>query len=210
MDKIRLAPGVFDKNAKVYEAKNMDTSLYHDTFDVFCDSIGKDDAAILELACGPGNVTKYLLNKRPGYKILGTDLSPAMLELAKTNNPGVEFQLMDMGDIKNMGKKFDGVLCGFGLPYLSKEESVQLIADAATILNNGGVLYLSTMEDDYNKSAMQTSPSGDKVFMYYHEADYLLQAFEANGFEMIAVERKTSTNEDVPAVVDLVLIGKKV
>jgi 23S rRNA G2069 N7-methylase RlmK/C1962 C5-methylase RlmI len=43
-------------------------------------------------------------------------------------------------------------MCGFCLPYLSKEEAVKLIRDAAAILNPDGVFYISTMEDDYSKS----------------------------------------------------------
>lgn len=206
MDKNKEAVEVFDKHAKMYQEKYMDVSLYHDTLDIFCNSIAKNDAAILELACGPGNVTRYLLNKRPDLKILATDLSENMLELAVANNPAAEIQLLDCRAIGQLDKAYDGIICGFALPYLSKEEAIQLISDAAKILQPGGVLYLSTMEDDYSKSGWQTSSKGDKVYIYYHEAGYLIKAMEDNGLTLLY---QSTLPAPVNGDTDLILIAIK-
>ncbi|WP_438426090.1 hypothetical protein [Aquimarina macrocephali] len=47
----------------------MNLEMYHDTFDLFCKSIKKDNAEVLELGFGPGNITKYILQKRPDFNI---------------------------------------------------------------------------------------------------------------------------------------------
>ena len=209
MDKTKMAIDVFDKRANEYQAKFMDVGLYHDTFDLFCTSITKENAEILELACGPGNITRYLLNKRPDFKILGIDLAPNMIELAKRNNPTASFQCMDCRDIRLLGKKYDAVMCGFCLPYLSKEESVQLISDVYNLLESNGLLYISTMEDDYAKSGLESSSSGDQMFIHYHEADYLTQALLENGFKIIALQRKEYPKQDGSKTTDLVIIAGK-
>lgn len=206
MDKTKTAVDIFDKHARLYQDKYMDTSMYHDTFDAFCDNITRQNAEILELACGPGNITAYLLKKRPDLKILGTDLSPNMIGLAKANNPGAEFRLMDCRDLGTLDKKYDGIVCGFALPYLSKEEAIQLIGDAAGVLRPGGILYLSTMEDDYSKSGVQQSSTGDRMYLYYHQADYLTQALRDNGFTVVHVQRKTYA--DGSGTTDLVIIAR--
>ena len=59
MDKSQNAVNIFNKLAKHYQDKFMDTSMYHETFDIFCSLIKKQNAGILELACGPGNITQY-------------------------------------------------------------------------------------------------------------------------------------------------------
>ena len=138
MDKNKIAVGVFDKHATLYQEKFMDVNLYGDTFDFFCDTIKKQDADLLEIACGPGNITKYLLNKRPDLKIFGIDLAPAMIELAKINNPTAEFHLMDCRQIGTITKKFDAIMCGFCLPYLTKDETIKLLSDASILLNSKG------------------------------------------------------------------------
>lgn len=209
MDKTKIAVDVFNLRAVGYQEKYMDVSLYHNTLDIFLDNIHKPDAEILELACGPGNITRYMLDKRPSLKILATDLAPNMLELAMANNPGAVFQLLDCRNIAGINKKFDAIMCGFCLPYLSKEDTIQLINDASQLLLPGGILYLSTMEGDYSTSAWQTSSSGDKLFQYYHEAGYLTQALEHNGFNIIYLHRQEYPANTGSKVIDLIIIAQK-
>ncbi len=209
MDKTKIAVDVFNKLADLYQTKFMDVSLYHDTFDIFCNNIKKKNVEILELACGPGNITQYLLSKRPDFKLLGTDLAPNMIELAKINNPSAQFQLLDSRDIRKLNKTYDAIMCGFILPYLSKEDAIQLIKDAAFILNSDGAIYISTMEDDYSKSGFKKGSTGDEIYMHFHQADYLTEALIEAGFTIIDVQRKTYPAADNSTVVDLILIAKK-
>lgn len=208
MDRSKAAAEVFNKHASLYQDKFMDVSLYHDSFNFFCDSIKKENARVLELACGPGNITKYLLDKRPDLNIFGTDLAPNMIELAKQNNPSATFEVMDCRTIKNHNTTFDAVMCGFCLPYLSKQEAIQLIYDCGKLLNTGGVIYISTMEDDNSRSAFKKGSKGDEVFMNYHEEGYLKKALEEAGFKLEFTDRKHSTSNN-EAVIDLILIAKK-
>jgi len=210
MDKIQTPEEVFHKCAEEYEAKFMDFDLYNPTFDIFCHSIEKQNANVLEIACGPGNITRYIINKRSDFKILGIDFAENMVGLAKKNIPAAEFQLMDCKKITTLKKKFDAIMCGFCLPYLTKEEAMQLIEDGGNLLNPGGVFYISTMEDDYSKSAVKVSSSGEyRTFTYYHQEDYLRAAFEKNGFKIILLERKDYPADDGTKPVDLIIIAKK-
>jgi len=199
---------VFNRLAGQYQDKYMDTGLYHSTFDLFCSSIKVGDACVLDVACGPGNITHYLLSKMPALKILGIDLAPNMLRLAEINNPSASFLLADCRDIRSFNRKFDAIMCGFCLPYLSQEECIQLINDAATVLNTGGILYISTMEGNYSDSGFQTSSSGDQMHIYYHEADYLLTALTDNGFSLIDLQRIIYPGADGATITDIVLIAR--
>ncbi len=209
MDKTKIAVNVFNKLANLYQEKFMDVNLYGDTFDFFCNAIKKENAEILELACGPGNITKYLLNKRPGFKITGIDLAPNMIDLARINNPGAEFQIMDCRNIGTIEKKYDGIMCGFCLPYLSKEETIKLIGAASTRLKSNGILYISTMEDEYSKSGFKKGSTGDELFMHFHEADYLSDTLKENNFKIINLQRKKSPALDGTTMTDLILIAEK-
>src|SRR5690606_3808601 len=100
----------------------------------------------LEIGCGPGNITKYLLSKKPDFDILGIDIAPNMVELAKQNNPTAHFALMDCRQINQLDTKFDGIIGGFCLPYLTRVESEKLISDASDLLNDNGLIYLSFVE----------------------------------------------------------------
>jgi 2-polyprenyl-3-methyl-5-hydroxy-6-metoxy-1,4-benzoquinol methylase len=209
MDKTKIAVDIFNKLASGYQEKYMNVDFYQDTFDLFCSSIAKENALVLDIACGPGNITKYLLDKRPDLNVLGIDLAPNMIALAKINNPGADFQIMDARDIGMIGRKFDGIMCGFCLPYLSKEAAIKLIHDASGLLKPGGVFCLSTMEDDYANSGFRTGSSGDQIFMHFHQADYLTEALVNNGCSITDLRRKVYPAPDGSVTTDLLIIAVK-
>ena len=207
MDTTKNTIEIFNKCATSYQEKFMDVTLYHDTLDLFCDYIKNDNADIIDVACGPGNITRYLLNRNQNFKITGIDLAPNMIELAKINNPQADFMLMDARDIGKLNNKYDGVMCSFCLPYLSKDEALLYIKEARTILQPGGVLYLSTMEDDNSKSEFKTGSTGDQMFMNFHEGEYLTKALEENNFKILNLKRQNYPEKDGSKTIDLIIIA---
>ncbi len=202
---------IFNSYAKQYQDKFMNFDLYHETFDAFCKLIKTKSASILEIGCGPGNISKYLLNKRPDFKLLGIDIAPNMINLAKKNNPSADFKLMDAKHISEIKTKFNAVMCGFTFPYLNKKEVLQLIKNVSELLEQNGIFYISTMEDKYYKSKFLPKGNDSKkgLFTYYHEADYLVEALHKEGFKIEIVERKNYP-EPKDNSKDLIIIAKKI
>lgn len=199
----------WNKVASFYQDKFMDLDLYNDTYDFICNSISKTNAKLLEIGCGPGNITKYLLSKRPDYDILGTDIAPNMIALAKINNPTANFALMDSRLIHKIKARYDGVICGFCLPYLSQKDSRKLIADCYKLLNKNGCLYLSFVEGEPSKSNFQIGSTGDRVYFHFHDLNDLKTQLTKNKFSEIQtfkVHYKKSENE---IEVHTILLAKK-
>ncbi len=113
----------WNKVASLYQDKFMDLALYNDSYDFVCSSLNKSNLKVLEIGCGPGNITKYILSKRPDLDIFGIDIAPNMIELAKRNNPKASFAVMDSREISKIETKYDGIICGFCLLYLSQTDS---------------------------------------------------------------------------------------
>ena len=132
-----------------------------------------------------------------------------MLKLARKNVPNASFVEMDCRSVSNLNGTFDGIVCGFVLPYLSKNEAIQLIHDASDLLEPEGILYISTMEGLYSTSEQTKSSTGEyELFIHYHEFEYLDQAIKDAGLFLL----KTLRVESVSAgkdVVDLILLIKK-
>ncbi|MDX2135718.1 MAG: class I SAM-dependent methyltransferase [Saprospiraceae bacterium] len=203
------AAQIFNKHARWYQEQFMDVGLYHPSLDAFCAAIPKANAEVLELACGPGNLTRYVLEKRPDLRMLATDLAPNMLDLARENNPGAAFLLLDCRAIRSLGRRFDALLCGFALPYLSKAEVLQLVADAAAVLNPGGVFYLSAIEGDYEQSGSTTNSVGDTLDVYFYDYAFLEQSLLDAGFDVVYAERKEYTDGKGVLVADWMVVGRK-
>lgn len=199
---------IFNKYAQVYQDQFMDVSLYQKTLDYFLKLL-PSNANILEVACGPGNITKYLLQQQPYLNILATDLAPNMLNLARKNNPSAHIELLDMKDISTLKQPFNAIVCAFGFPYLSKQEALQWIKDVSKMLKSKGVLYISTMEDDHKKSGIEKGRQGDEMWMNYHEAGYLTKSLHESGFKTIQLERIVTQPKD-KKVTDLMIIAQKI
>jgi len=185
----------------------MDLDLYNDSYDLFCQQISTANPAILEIGCGPGNITQYLLNKRPDFYIQGTDISPNMIQLAKANNPTANFNVMDCREIGQLPNKFHGIIGGFCLPYLSAADSSKLIKACAALLNNKGILYISFVEGDYLQSGFQTGSSGDRTYFYFHSLESLIKELENNGFEIRQVLNKNYKKSDASAEMHTIIIA---
>lgn len=200
----------WNKLASAYQERFMDDDLYNDTYDRFCELIQKTNASVFEIGCGPGNLTKYLLAQRPDFKIQAIDVAPNMIALAKQNNPAADCKVMDCREIDKLDAKYDAIICGFCLPYLTKDDCAKLISDASFLLNEGGIFYLSAIEDDYGKSGFETSSDGqNKLFVYYHEENFLREQLQASGFGQIETMRKSFSKKDSSAQTHLILIAQK-
>ena len=208
---VRTAKYIFDKNAGLYQDKYMQVDLYHDSLNILSEKLTKVGANILDVGCGPGNITKYLLLQRNDFNILGIDLSPKMLELAKINNPDAQFKEMNCMDILKLSSQFDAIVSSFCLPYLSKIDALKFIEHSYVQLNPNGILYISTMEDNYDKSGLFTSSSGgsDSTYIYYHQADYLIEHLISNNFEIMDIQRKIHPQQQNTKTRDLVILAIK-
>lgn len=169
--------------APLYKEKFMDLSLYNDSYDAFCKLLPTNNSKVLELGCGPGNITKYLLSKRPELDILATDIAPNMIKIAQENNPTAQFEVMDARRINEIKKTFDGIVAGFTIPYLNAEEVQQFIKDAYHLLNIQGLLYLSFVPGSPAQSGYKTG-SGGRVYFYYHELENIQSILRKSGFKI--------------------------
>ena len=208
-NKILPAAEVFNKNALLYEEKFMNVDAYSEWLEIFCSAINKVDADILDVACGPGNIIRQILNEHTNYHVLGIDLAPAMLQLAIKNNPAAQFLEMDSRNILQLNRKFDGIICSFIFPYLTPGEAEKFIADASQLLQIGGCIYISTMEGDEYLSGVQTSSTGDQLFMYYHQGHVIADILVKNGFKILNITRINQMSTNGKLVPEVIIIALK-
>ena len=64
IDKYKETCETWDKVAVLYQEKFMHLDLYNETYDFLCNTLPNGHSSILEIGCGPGNITKYLLSNK--------------------------------------------------------------------------------------------------------------------------------------------------
>ena len=209
MDRYKETFETWNKIALLYQDKFMHLDLYNETYDFICASIPKENASILEIGCGPGNICKFLLNKRPDYRITGIDIAPDMIALAKKNNPTASFEVMDSREIGGLDKRYDGIVSGFCLPYLSHEDSKPFLKDCYTLLTDNGFIYLSFVEGYPDKSGFQVSIRGDRSYFYFYHLNDLIKQFNDIGFIDLKVFKVEYINSATVKEIHTILTAKK-
>ena len=62
-----------------------------------------DVRSVLEVGCGEGHVTAKLAARFPGARVLGTDFSAAIVDVARRAQPGIEFDVCSIYDTARLG-----------------------------------------------------------------------------------------------------------
>lgn len=74
-------------------------------------------ARVLDVACGTGIVARLAKQRVGAARVAGVDLSPQMLEVARTIAPAVEWREANAGALPFEDASFDVVLCQQGLQF---------------------------------------------------------------------------------------------
>jgi SAM-dependent methyltransferase len=143
-----------------------------------------DGARVLDLGCGAGLPSTRALAKR--FQVVGVDISPVQLELARRNVPGAEFIEGDITDVEFADSTFDGVAAFYAISHVPREEHRQLFTDVFRWLVPGG-LFLATLgasdAPDWTGEWL-----GEPMFFSSHDADVNRQLLESAGFELLLDE----------------------
>lgn len=104
-----------------------------------------ENAAVLELACGTGIVTRKLRDTLPkNAKLVATDLNEAMLEYARGKfraDERIELKQADATDLPFEDSSFDAVVCQFGLMFFP--DKAKALGEVRRVLIPGGVFFFN-------------------------------------------------------------------
>jgi SAM-dependent methyltransferase len=129
-------------------------------------SAGLCGRRLLDAACGTGK--SFLPFLRRGYDVTAFDISPGMVELARTKAPGAELFVADLRTLETMGR-FDLITClDDSLNYLTGDGELDAaLAGLAANLAPGGVLVfdLNTLATYRTTFARDMTQDGNDLFL---------------------------------------------
>jgi ubiquinone/menaquinone biosynthesis C-methylase UbiE len=196
----------YDDSAIEFMKKIGSLKNYNETYDFLINLINEDDN-ILDLACGPAQISKYIIDK-VNVNVTGVDLSKEMLKIAKENIPNGVFIQDSITNVHN-NLEYNLVIIGFGIPYLNKEQVKKCIKNCVSMLKINGHIYISFM--DGNKQGFEETSFGgkNKFYLYYHQKEEIINIMKNNGIELIKNYELNYKEMDGRITKDIVLIGKK-
>ncbi|MFC5265030.1 class I SAM-dependent methyltransferase [Kribbella qitaiheensis] len=108
-------------------------------------SSGASGLRVLDLACGPGSITRRVLDRFPFAEVVALDIDPLLLELARNAFAGdarvevVTRQLAEADWWKDLGGEFDAVLTATAMHWLPPCALSGVYAGVARLLRPGGL-----------------------------------------------------------------------
>src|SRR5436190_12241110 len=112
---------------------------------------------VLEIGCGSGLLTRYLVDA--GHRVIATDASPAMLDLARSYAQGAEdFRVLALPD--DALPAADAIVStGHAISYLPDEQAIDRAFDAmAGALLPGGTLALDICDLEWGELRQEAVP----------------------------------------------------
>lgn len=133
------------------------------------------DKEILDLGCGIGADTLYLLER--GYNVLSCDFSNEALKSIQDNIPNSKTLYLDMmKDFPVQDNTYSLIIADLSLHYFDNETTIHIMKEIKRILKKGGILLSRVASvNDFNFGA----GVGEQLEKnYYFEGDYTKRFFD--------------------------------
>ena len=148
---------------------------------------------VADVGCGPGHVTAHLAEL--GLDIFGVDNSPILLDVARTANPNLRFELGQLAAIPVDAGSLQAVVSKHSIIHTPAMLVPEVLAEFARVLTPGGLLYLSFF------GAEDTSTHGEAfdhavTTAYQLDIDIMAQHVAAAGLtEQLRIVRQPQEGE---------------
>jgi ubiquinone/menaquinone biosynthesis C-methylase UbiE len=96
---------------------------------------------VCDMGCGPGHVARYL--RDVGAPVFGLDISPRMVEQARSRNPDISFHEGDMTALSMPDAALAGIAAFYAIVNIPKESLGSVFREMARVLQPGGWLLLA-------------------------------------------------------------------
>lgn len=162
------------------EAKAEDRTLLRDL------AAHAEGGLIADLGCGPGHVTDYLA--RLSADVVGFDLSPAMIEVARRSYPELEFVVGSMLDLPWEDGSLSGAVAFYSVIHLTPSERVAAFTEIGRALRSGGHLLVAAHIEGPGFAAGSTNSAREflghpvKMDGYFIGGDNLAEEVQTAGF----------------------------
>ncbi|MFE0024702.1 class I SAM-dependent methyltransferase [Amycolatopsis sp. NPDC059021] len=104
-------------------------------------------AKVLDVGSGTGRPTAELI-AAAGHDVTGCDVSPKMIEIARSQVPAARFELADMRSLTYPAGTWDAIVAFFSMLQLTRSEQDAQLARFADWLAPGGHLTFGTVPGD--------------------------------------------------------------
>ena len=134
------------------------------------------------MGCGPGQVARYL--HQAGVDVFGLDLSPEMLEQARTLNPDIRFREGNMLALELEDQVLAGITAFYAIVNLPGESLPLVFREMRRVLQSGGLLLLAFHTGDEVVLVEEMWKQPVTLQFFFFQPSAVRRHLESAGFEI--------------------------
>jgi SAM-dependent methyltransferase len=133
----RLLRTQFDALASSWEGRRGPESVA--SLEIVLDRLATEPRRILDLGTGTGLAARRLAQRYPGAQVVGVDLSPAMIEVARRESPSsIRFDVADASRLPYENGAFDLVVLLNMIPFFDELDRVTARGGSVVFASSNG------------------------------------------------------------------------
>ena len=164
----------YNRIANDWHADHADDTWWIAPMESFLEQIPKN-SLVLDVGCAGGTKARFMMER--GMRVIGIDIAEKFIDIAKHENPGGDFRVLDMLKVGSMSERFDAICAQASLLHIPKQQIPLVMAGFSMVLKSGGKLAIAVkekrphqpeeqmvVEDDYGYSY-------ERFFSYFSEEE---------------------------------------
>lgn len=151
---------------------------------------------VCDLGCGPGHIAAHL--ESLGAEAIGIDLSPRMIEEARSQFPAIDFKVGDMMKLDVPAESLGGIVALYSIIHLNIESLASAFREMHRVLTIGGQLLISFHQGEgilHEDNVLETQVSFDCTL---YQPDEVANALEKAGLSVAEVTVRRPYENEYP------------
>jgi SAM-dependent methyltransferase len=158
-----------------------------------------DKGKLIDLGCGPGQTTKFLSDCGL-TDLVGVDISPSMVAVARSINPILNFETADILDLKYPDRTFGSAIAFYSIVHFDYGQVKTAFKEIKRVLAENGQFLFSFHIGDNVVHFDNFLDHQVNIDFYFFEINKIINLLTETGFEIIdTIERQPYQDAEYPS-----------
>jgi ubiquinone/menaquinone biosynthesis C-methylase UbiE len=141
---------------------------------------------VADVGCGPGRVAAFMADH--GLDVVGVDVSQAMLGVARTAHPDIEFEEGRLNALPIETGVLAGAVCWYSIIYTPLDRLDEAFDELARVLIPGGYLLLAFQAEAEPVHREDAFGTRLPLTSYRHDVQGVVECLENTGFKIYTTD----------------------